>query len=310
MSFVIWQIFAYETYYMRNSDMELKQLEYFLAVSNTHSFTRAAEQLYISQPSVTTAIQRLEDELGLVLFDRSKKQATLTSEGEIFYEHICIVMRDISKAAQKAAELKNLSSGVIKIGVSSLTCLSVSSFLLAKFHNIYPSLKFEFIETTTQNIQNLIEKDKIDLGLLIVHESMKNLDFVTISNEALSVYLPLFHFLSERTNIALKELKQEIFILPQKNCTYRLILDAMFAREEIKPHISFETNYIQMIKNMIISGSGISILPKGVIENSAIRAIPLEKEPSIHLCIAKKNNKCIAHAAQTLYDFLKDSFSM
>ena len=63
--------------------MELKQLEYFLAVSNNKSFTRAAEQLYVSQPSVTTAIKKLEDELGLILFDRNKKQAILTSEGEI-----------------------------------------------------------------------------------------------------------------------------------------------------------------------------------------------------------------------------------
>ena len=67
--------------------MELKQLEYFLAVSNNKSFTRAAEQLYVSQPSVTTAIKKLEDELGLILFDRNKKQAILTSEGEIFYQH-------------------------------------------------------------------------------------------------------------------------------------------------------------------------------------------------------------------------------
>ena len=64
--------------------MELKQLEYFLTVSNLKSFTRAAEQLYISQPSVTTAIRRLEDELGIILFERNKKQAVLTPEGEIF----------------------------------------------------------------------------------------------------------------------------------------------------------------------------------------------------------------------------------
>ena len=86
--------------------MELKQLEYFLTVSKLKSFTAAAEQLYVSQPGVTTAIKRLEEELGIQLFIRNKKNAVLTAEGRIFFNHIEIIMSDVSKAITKVTELK------------------------------------------------------------------------------------------------------------------------------------------------------------------------------------------------------------
>ena len=289
--------------------MELKQLEYFLMVSNLKSFTKAAEQLYISQPSVTTAIRRLEDELGIILFEKNKKQAILTPEGEIFYGHTAIVMEDVSKATQKAAELKNLNSGVINFGISSLTSLSISSFLLAKFHTIYPALKINFIEDGSANIREMIENDKLDLGFIILENPIDVLETVCIGQEPLYVYLPLFHLLKDRNCITLKELQNEFFILPKENCSLRKILFEALEEEKIIPHISFETNYLQMVKQLIISGSGIAVLPKGAIENNAICSIPLTNSPQISIGIARKKNKCISYAAQTLYTFLENSFT-
>lgn len=288
--------------------MELKQLEYFLAVSSTKSFTRAAEQLYISQPSVTAAIKKLEEELGLILFDRNKKQVTLTNEGKIFHSHICVVMEDISKATQKAAELKNLSDGVIKLGVSPLTCLSNASFLLAKFHNMFPALNFDFVEGNSDALKKLLADDKIDLALLLDDANIGDFEFAPVSREELKVYLPVFHHLSTREKIAFKELRQELFILPRKDCAYRSILTRLFTANKINERVVFESNYPQIVQNLIISGCGISILPKDAIYNNAIRAVALAENPSAYLCIAKKNNRQIAHAAQKLYNFLRDSF--
>ena len=289
--------------------MELKQLEYFLAVSNVQSFTRAAEQLYISQPSVTAAIKKLEDELGIMLFDRGKKQATLTSEGKIFYSHVCVIMRDISKAAQKAAELKNLSSGLIKIGISSLTSLPTVAFLLAKFHHIYPSLKFDFIEGNSQTLKKQLADDKIDLALLLDDATLSDVDYVPISQERLFAYLPMFHPLAGRDTISFKELRQELFLLPREDCAYRRVIEHFFSTQSFHAHISFETNYPQLIGNLIIAGSGISLLPQGAIENANLRAIPLKESPVLSLCIAKKQNRQIAHAANKLYDFFRESYT-
>lgn len=289
--------------------MELKQLKYFLAVSNAKSFTRAADELYISQPSVTAAIKKLEDELGLILFDRSKKQATLTNEGKIFYSHICVIMEDLAKAAQKAAELKNLSSGLIKIGISPLTCLSNVSFLLAKFHNMFPTLNFDFTEGNTDSLKNFLSEDKIDLAILPDDSSLSDFSFEPICQDELVAYLPIFHHLSAKNKIFCKELRQEIFILPKSDCAYRTFITRLFTASKITEHLSFETNYPQLIQNLIISGCGITILPSGAIVNSSIKAVALAEKPTINICVAKKNNRQIAHAAQKLYNFLRDSFN-
>ena len=292
--------------------MDLKQLEYFLAVSNNKSFTRAAEQLYVSQPSVTTAIKKLEDELGLLLFDRNKKQAILTSEGEIFYQHAGTVMKDISKAAQKAAELKNLSSGIIRIGISPLTSLAVSSFLLAKFHNMYPTLKFCFTEASSGELRLKLSKGQIDLAFLpLLPDALdleQDLEFAPVSNERLAVYLPSFHLLAGRQQVTSKDLKQELFLLPREDCGYRPIIDQLFTKEQQTVHLVFETSYPAMLAHLIIAGSGIAILPTGAITSPRIMEIPLANSPDILLTIARKQKRTIAHAAEKLYSFLQESY--
>ena len=262
-----------------------------------------------SSKGATPAIFARMDELGLVLFDRNKKQATLTSEGEIFYSHVCVVMKDISKAAQKAAELKNLSSGLIKIGLSSLTGLAGIAFPLAKFHHIYPALQFEFIEASSQTLKELLIDDKIDLALSLEGGDISEIDYAPISKEQLYVYLPVFHPLSGKDSVSLRELRQELFLLPKVECDYRRVISQLFATQSFHAHVSFETNYPQLIGNLIAHGSGISILPKGAIETSAIRAIPLKESPQLFLGVTKKQNRQIAHAAQKLYDFLRDSYT-
>ncbi len=146
--------------------MELKQLEYFLTVSKLKSFTKAAEQLYISQPSVTTAIRRIEDYLGIILFERNKKHAFLTPDGEIFYSHITIVIYDVSNATQKAAELKNLNSGNINLGISPIRAYRLPLSSWQNFAQFIRLCRY-FPEDGSYSIKNLIEEERIRLGLVI-----------------------------------------------------------------------------------------------------------------------------------------------
>ena len=288
--------------------MELKQLEYFLTVSNLKSFTRAAEQLYISQPSVTTAIRRLEDELGIVLFERNKKQAVLTPEGEVFYSHISIVIDDVSKATQKAAELRNLNSGCIKLGISPVTSLSVAAFLLAKFRTIYPELKITFVEDGSYTIKKLLEEERVDLGLVIGDDNMDALDFIQLGQQELVAYTSPFHPWKNRKSIPLAALKHEAFIAPTDTCALRHILDAEFDRQNFTPRICFETNSIQMVKHLILSGSGVALLPKDAFDGSALHAVMLSSPLTISVGLAKKKPKHLSHAAQTLFKFFANSF--
>lgn len=287
--------------------MELKQLECFLAVSKLKSFTRAAEQLYISQPSVTTAVRRLEDELGIILFERNKKQAILTAEGRVFYSHIAIVMDDVSKAAKIAAELKNLNCGIVNLGISPITSLSVTSFLLSKFQTIYPSLKINFVEEGSAGIKKLLIEDQIDLGLVMTDDDMDCFDMIHLGKQELVIYLPQAHRLKNKPCLSLAALKNEFFIMPKENCSLHHFLKTEMAKQDMAPHIRFETNYTQMVKHLIIAGAGAAILPQGTFETGAIRSVPLSPPLEISVGVAKKKDRHLSHAAQTLYTFLRNS---
>ncbi|NYE57541.1 LysR family transcriptional regulator [Carboxydothermus ferrireducens] len=97
--------------------MEFRQLEYFYAVSKLNSFTRAAEQLHVAQPSITIAINNLEQELKVQLFDRSKRKVVLTDEGKLFLQHVEKILKDVKKAQSELEDLKNYKKGVIKLGI-------------------------------------------------------------------------------------------------------------------------------------------------------------------------------------------------
>lgn len=291
--------------------MELKQLEYFLMVSKLKSFTLAAEQLYVSQPGVTTAIKRLEEELGVQLFIRNKKNAELTAEGRVFFNHIEIIMDDVSKAITKVSELKSLNSGVIRIGLSPVTGVSVLSFLLAKFKTLYPSLNLIFTEEGSTNIQKQLEENKIDLGLIIANKNIDMLETIELGKQELVACLPSYHILKGKEDLPLLSLRNESFITFKEDCPVHDIVLNEFKKLEITPHISFESNAIQTIKRLIVCGAGIAILPTEAIENdNNFVGIPLKPALTVPICLAHKKNKHLSHAAQTLYDFIKTSYAV
>lgn len=110
--------------------MEIRQLEYFLTVTQAGSFTRAAERLFVSQPAITNAVRSLEEELGIQLFDRSQKQALLTAEGRIFASHVEQLMHGISNTLEEIRAIKDLASGVLRIGLTGLGGAAANSAAL------------------------------------------------------------------------------------------------------------------------------------------------------------------------------------
>ena len=142
--------------------MELRQLEYFLMVSDLTSFTRAAERLYVSQPAVTNAVRTLEEELGIQLFDRSQRKVALTTEGKIFYRHIQNIMQGISTTLNEINDLKSHNRGHLAIGVTPLAGITSTSRILAEFRCAYPNINISLIEKNVKGLVELLHDDKLD----------------------------------------------------------------------------------------------------------------------------------------------------
>lgn len=137
--------------------MEICQLEYFLAVKNAGSFTRAAEHLYVSQPAVTSAIRSLESELGITLFDRSQGKASLTAEGRIFSAHVEEIMKGVVTTIRDMDAMKSLSSGTLAIGISSFLSLPSVLSLIARFLSDHPGIECRVQEGPAEAVAALLE---------------------------------------------------------------------------------------------------------------------------------------------------------
>lgn len=291
--------------------MELKQLEYFLTISKLNSFTLAADQLYISQPGITSAIRRLEDELGIQLFVRNRKTAILTPEGQIFANHIESVMSDVTKALNKVEEMKNLTKCTITIGISPVSSVSSASFLLAKFKSLYPDLDLTLVEDCSTNLQKLLEDGKIDLAFLLLESEVDSFESLILGTQELVLGLPSFHLLKGKNKLPLSAVQKENFVLLKTGCPVRTVIEHRFSAQNLTPNISFETNYMQAIQRLVLCGAGITILPSEAFENNNnFSTVPLDPPLYVTTYIAYKKTRALSKATQTLYDFIKSSCTL
>lgn len=289
--------------------MELRQLEFFLMVSKLNSFTRAAEQLYVSQPGVTSAIRSLEEELGIQLFDRSQKQVILTTEGRVFLNYVENVMRDISMTISGVNELKNLAKGTVRIGVPPLLAASLLPSLLFRFKSDYPSLELILVEEGSLSIQRSLEKNELDLGIVIEPQPSPALEIFPLTTQELTVCLNSGHALKHKASLALPELQEEQFILLKEDCLTRKAIMERFQHHQLTPRIFAESNHIQTIKGLVGCGAGISLLPSQTVAGDRqLLSLPLVPPLLIDIALLRPKDKYMSHAAQAFCNFIKNSY--
>lgn len=270
--------------------MEIRQLEYFLMVSRVNSFTRAAERLYVSQPAVTNAVKSLEDELGIQLFDRSQKQALLTTEGKIFFAHVEQIMTGISNTLEEINSLKNLGAGVVNIGLTSLGGIPSSVFLLKEFVESYPNIKISVREDETEKLQKLLVEDKLDFAFVFSGEEKSALAYLKLPPQELTLCCNRRHRFRRQNVLPLEELLSEPLILHKST---KENLAKKFQ------NVVAEISHVQTIKSLVSAGIGVSILPEEIFEQDD-NLIGVAIEPPIYLqpVIAYKKNRKQSHAAE------------
>ena len=145
--------------------MEIRQLEYFVCVVETNSFTKAAEKQYVSQPCITHSIHKLEEELGFELFDRSQKKSPLTDEGKRFYLRACKLLNELRDTMTEMNELRNLSRGTINLAIPPMIGSCLFPYLFTSFQTKYPHLTLNVCEEGSFSAHRMIEQEELDLGI-------------------------------------------------------------------------------------------------------------------------------------------------
>lgn len=245
------------------NQMEWQQLEYFQVLARIQHMTKAAEQLSISQPALSRSIARLEDELGVPLFERQGRSISLNRYGEIFVKRVHNIMQEYQDGLHEIQEIIDPNHGEVSLGFLHTLGTNVVPDLIMHFRKHHHDIHFTLKQNHTHLQLKQLQSGELDLCLIAEMETEKPIQWTELWREELFAIVPSSHPFATRQTITLKELSQEPFVLLKKGYALRIQLDDLFNRAHFKPTITFEGDEVATVAGFVAAGLGVSILPNG-----------------------------------------------
>ncbi len=287
-----------------NINFELYRI--FYVVANKKNITKAAEELFISQPAVSKAIKNLENNLGGKLFNRTKKGVVLTEEGKEFYNYIKVALEYINNAENKFNDLINLEAGTIKIGVSVTLTKYFLTPLLKEFHDLHPKIKVQIDTNITKVLFEKLKNGLLDLVILNLPYKNENDIEIVKCKEVQDVFCTNKKYKNlKNKELSLNELNNYPLILQAKGSNTRTFLDNVTKENNITLNPSMELASYQLVTEFTKIGFGIGYLTKDYIQdelkNKELFEIKLkEKIPKRSIGIAYSNKNLPSFATKEM----------
>jgi LysR family hydrogen peroxide-inducible transcriptional activator len=288
--------------------MELHQLRYFLAVARTKNFSRAAEQCHVAQPSLSQQIMKLEDELGERLFERTKREVSLTPAGDLLRVHAERVLQEVELARDGGREFRGLVRGRVVLGVLPTVAPYFLPQRLRAFSSRFPAVEVVVHEDTTDQLAAAVLAKEVDLALVSLPVERVGLAAEEFFDEKLLVALPAGHALAKRPRLTFDDLEREAFILMKEgHCLSGQALQ--FCRiNGFAPQISFRSAQIETVLAFVAKGWGVSVVPEMACTRP-MRGVRFRTLAGMTRSIGIIHRKArpLSHASRALVDFLRDA---
>ena len=291
--------------------MDFRQIRMFVTVAGTRNFTRTAEILHIAQPAVSMAISRLEEELELILFNRRGRQVTLTAEGEVFLRHAERILGDVASAETEMAELKELTSGEVRIGIPPMMSSYYFPRVIRDFRVRYPHLRLSVTGEGAARIQRLIASGEIDMGVIAGSKVPEGLEYRRFLREEIVACVPALHPLAKRHSISPAEFLAEPLLLFKQGYYMRELVDDMLRDLRQQPQVVFETNLFSLVRSLVCEGMGVSTLLRMVAaDEPRIAAVSFDPPLYLDLHVAWKADRYLSRANRAFVEFLMERIEL
>jgi DNA-binding transcriptional LysR family regulator len=241
--------------------MEWNQLQYFQTVAQIQHFTRAAEILSISQPALSRSIARLEEELGVPLFERQGRMVSLNRYGEIFLKRVNRAIQEINDGQQEIQNLIHPSHGSVSIGFIHTLGTNLIPDLLGLFRKNYPNINFQLFQNGASMILDQLEAAEIDFCFCSPTQTREGVRWVKLFTEDLFVIVPNDHRLAKRSSIKLNEVAEDPFILVKKGYGLREITEQICNEAGFTPNVTFEGEEMGTIAGLVGAKLGVALIP-------------------------------------------------
>jgi DNA-binding transcriptional LysR family regulator len=265
--------------YNFNSENRLlfKNYEYFITIIEEGGVSKAAEKLFISQSAVSKYVKRLEDAIGIKLFNRESYPLNLSEAGELYYRYIKNIVAQEKELKTEITNLKEGIQGLIKIGIAVWHSSIFFPVVFPVFGKLYPNIHIEAYEGTSQEVNTMIEHDKVDFALFQLPSSYDNIAFEHLSYErilfAVNKNNPLLQFVRFKAGLPVNAMSKtdflrfstEPFILMKTGQNSRALSQLYLNKVHLKPNTILETMNVSTVINMVKAGAGVAFIPEAAL---------------------------------------------
>ncbi len=249
--------------------MHLETLRLYCDIVRLRSFSRGAEQNFVSQSAASQAVQQLERELGVSLIDRTKRPFVVSAEGLAFYEACRALLEGWEKARLQVASVKARMEGTVRVAAIYSVGLHDMSHHIQRFMSRYPEARVQLECLHPQKVVEAVLADEADIGVMSYPPAQRGLTVVPLRDEPMAFVCHPNHRLARRRLVRPEDLNGEPFVAFDRDLTIRKAVDRALRQRGVRPNIVMEFDNIETIKQAIIIAAGVSILPRHTVEKEA-----------------------------------------
>ena len=290
-----------------------EQINAFHSVAKEGSFSKAGKVLFRTQSAVSIQVARLEDTLGHKLFERTTKMIRLTEAGETFLRYTEAINQLLSEAEKELTDLDKMKKGRLTISTSDTTACYRLPNIIKAYRDKYPGIEITVQNATSLRTIELVLENKVDLGIATLSYLPKDIEVVALYSRADVVICHPKHILAGRKTVLLKDLEQYLFIILDRNCSSRRLLDEVCKKAKVDLSIAMELSSIEVVKSFVAINSGISIVPEVSVQREIaagelvalqIKDLSAEKQSSMGAIYRK--DKYLSIPAHSFLDLLME----
>ncbi|MDF2539932.1 MAG: LysR family transcriptional regulator [Herbinix sp.] len=291
--------------------MDLLQIKYFQTVANMQHMTRAAGVLQIAQPALSAMIAKLEEDLGVPLFNRTGRNIVLNEYGKVFLKRANRILKEVEEGRQEISDLSGSEMGSVSFATTSLT-KEFGSFI-GSFASLYPKVNFHITQLGDDREKlHLLDKDEIDFAFINTIVEHSNITTMKLAEEDIYLAVPPSHSLASYQTVSFHNLKDEAFIGLKANYSQQEFCDEFCKKNGFVPNIICECSEFTAVINLVEAGLGVSFLPCSEEEKKELPVILLKIEGISYkniLRLAWKEQRYFSKAARNFREYVSQYFN-
>jgi len=241
--------------------MNFRALQYFVKLAELKHFSKAADACFVSQPTLSTQIRKLEEELGVSLVERAPRKVMLTPIGEDIAHRARHVLRDIEHIKGAARRSKDPETGTIKLGIFPTLAPYLLPHVIPQIRQQYPDLRLQLAEEKTENILNMLDQGHLDAGLLALPIEEQGMEVEILFEEPFVTAMPASHPLSDKRSIEMQDLAgEELLLLEEGHCLRQQAL-AVCKLAGANERVDFHATSMETLRQMVAANAGVTLMP-------------------------------------------------